>query len=120
MVDEVGAATVWSAAAWSALPRACSGPCGGCRAHEDGRTRLGRGQAVIQLSGPRRMAMLAASDPCVVQWVVCITAAMVEDTWRLYTYVRDEMRAYSVHMRMRLRRCRSDERDSNLDLDSLS
>ena len=94
MVDVVGAAAVWSAAAWPALPRACGGPCGGCRAHEVGRTWLGSGQAVIQWSGPRRSAMLAAHDPCVVQWVVCITTFMVLDAWRLCVCVRDEMRMY--------------------------
>ena len=36
--------------------------------------------------------MLAAHDPCVVQWVVCITTSMVLDAWRLCVCVRDEMR----------------------------
>ena len=38
--------------------------------------------------------MLAACDPCVVQWVVCVTTCMVQDAWRLCACVRVEMRTY--------------------------
>ena len=94
MVDVVGAAAVWSAAAWPALPRACGGPCGGCRAHEVGRTWLGSGQAVIQWSGPRRSAVLASHDPSIVEWAVLATTAMVQDVWRLYPCVCDVIHTY--------------------------
>ena len=38
--------------------------------------------------------MLAACDPSTVEWVVCVTIFMVQDAWRLYRYVRDEMRTH--------------------------
>ena len=38
--------------------------------------------------------MLAVHDPCVVRRLVCATAACVQDAWRLYAYVRDELRTY--------------------------
>ena len=36
--------------------------------------------------------MLTVHDPCVVQRLVCATAANVQDAWRLYPHVRDEVR----------------------------
>ena len=36
--------------------------------------------------------MLAAHDHAVLQWLAFATAAMVQDGWRLYPYVRDELR----------------------------
>ena len=94
MVDVVGAAAVWSAAAWPALPRACRGPYGGCSTHERDREWLGSGREVILWSGPRRPAVLAACDPSIVEWAVLATTAMVQDAWRLYPCVRDEMRTH--------------------------
>ena len=79
MVHVVAAAAMWSAAAWPALPRACGGPYGRCRAHERSRTWLGSGSAVILWSGQRRPAVLAACNPSIVQWVVCVTTSMVQD-----------------------------------------
>ena len=38
--------------------------------------------------------MLAVHDPRVVQRLVCATAASVQDVWRLYPHVRDELRTY--------------------------
>ena len=38
--------------------------------------------------------MLAACNPCVVQWVVCVTRCIVQDAWRLYPCVHAEMRTY--------------------------
>ena len=94
MVDVVATAAEWSAAAWPALCRASDGPCGCCGAHARDQGRLGSGRAVNLWSGPRRRAMLAACDPCVVQWVVCVTRCMVQDAWRLCACVRDAIRTY--------------------------
>ena len=79
MVHVVAAAAMWSVAAWPALPRACGGPYGRCRAHERSRTWLGSGSAVILWSGQRRPAVLAVCNPSIVQWVVCVTTSMVQD-----------------------------------------
>ena len=38
--------------------------------------------------------MLAVHDPCVVRRLVCATAACVQDAWRLYPHVCDELRTY--------------------------
>ena len=38
--------------------------------------------------------MLAVHDPCVVQRLVCATAASVQDAWRLYPHVRGEPHTY--------------------------
>ena len=94
MVDVVAAAAEWSAAAWPALPRACSGPCGRCRTRARDRAWLGSGRAVIWWSGPRRRAMLAACNPSIVEWTVLGTTATDHDPWRPYRDVRGEMRTY--------------------------
>ena len=94
MVDVVAAAAEWSAAAWPALPRACSGPCGRCRTRARDRAWLGSGRAVIWWSGLRRPAVLAACNPSIVEWAVLATTAMVQDVCRLPACVRDEMRTY--------------------------
>ena len=36
--------------------------------------------------------MLAAHDHAVLKWFAFATAAMVQDGWRLYAYVRTELR----------------------------
>ena len=94
MVDVVAAAAWWSAAVWPALCRASDGPCGCCRAHARNRAWLGSVRAVILWSGPRRRAMLAACNPSIVQWVVCVTTCMVQDACRLCACVRAEIRTY--------------------------
>ena len=38
--------------------------------------------------------LLAACDPCVVQWVVCVTRCMVQDAWQLCACVSAEIRTY--------------------------
>ena len=44
--------------------------------------------------GRLRVAVLAAHDPCVMQRLVCATAASVQDAWRLDPYVRDAPHTY--------------------------
>ena len=39
--------------------------------------------------------MLVACDPSTVPWVVFVAIFMVDDAWRLYPYVRDEMRTHT-------------------------
>ena len=94
MVDVVTAAAVWPAAVWPALRRACGGSCGRCRARARGRAWLGRGRAVIQWSGLRRPAVLAACDPSIVEWAVLAATSMFQDVWRLSACVRAEMRTH--------------------------
>ena len=94
MVHMVAAAAWWSAAAWSSLWRALAGPCGGCRARERDRMWLGSGRTVIWWFGPHRPAVLAVCDPSIVERAVLAATSMVQNVWRLYPHVRDEMRTH--------------------------
>ena len=89
------AAAAWqSAAVWPALRRAFAGQCGRCRARERDRAWIVSGRAVIWWSGPCRPAVLAACDPSIVEWVVCVTTSMFQDACWLCACVRREMRTY--------------------------
>ena len=46
--------------------------------------------------------MLAAHDPCVAPRLAYATGAMVEDGWRLYPYVRIELRTAMCGMCMQV------------------